>query len=202
VSGRLHKRDLDKDPLEQFQRWFSQAKADSGLPNPNAMILCTLSPEGWPEGRPVLLKQVDAAGFVFYTNRGSDKGKSIAALPKAELVFHWDPIGRQVRVRGGLSQIDDAMADAYFASRPRESQLGAWASSQSQEVASRDDMDEKYRNMEQKYLGLSVPRPPYWSGYRLAPNRFEFWQQDTFRFHDRFRYSSVDGSWKLVRLYP
>jgi pyridoxamine 5'-phosphate oxidase len=202
VTQRLHKRDLSADPLEQFNAWFSEAKAKSGLPNPNAMILCTFSPEGWPEGRPVLLKQVDTQGYVFFTNLKSDKGISIAALPKAELVFHWDPLGRQVRIRGSLEQVSEFQADAYFASRARESQLGAWASEQSHPVESREAMDQKFHDMEQIYLGMTIPRPAFWSGFRLVPNRIEFWQADVHRFHDRFRYSLDNKIWNLSRIYP
>lgn len=202
MTARLHKKDLSADPFEQFEFWFSDAKSKSGLPNPNSMTLCTFSPDGWPEGRPVLLKHFDAAGFAFFTNLESDKGRSIRALPKAELVFHWDPLGRQIRIRGPLAQVSDAEADAYFASRPRENQLGAWASSQSREIATRELMDEKFHDMEQKFFGKVVPRPPYWSGQRLAPNRFEFWQADPHRFHDRFRYNIEGKSWKLSRVYP
>jgi pyridoxamine 5'-phosphate oxidase len=202
VTQRLHKRDLSRDPLEQFEAWFSQAKSKSQLPNPNAMMLCTVSPEGWPEGRPVLLKHHDADGFVFFTNLKSEKGLSLAAHPRAELVFHWDPLGRQIRIRGSVQQVSDAQADAYFASRPRESQLGAWASDQSEPVGSWEEMNEKFQNMELKYSGIKVPRPPHWSGFKIVANRIEFWQQDAFRFHDRFRYSLENGNWLLTRLYP
>jgi len=202
VSARLHRRDLDPDPLAQFKRWFEEARLKSGLPNPNAMTLCSVSPSGWPEGRLVLLKEADARGFVFFTNLESDKGKSLAARPQAELVFHWDPLGRQVRIQGALTPVSDEEADAYFASRARESQIAAWASQQSRPVESRRVMDEKYRLMEQKYEGHEVLRPPYWSGLRLAPQRYEFWQADINRFHDRFRYHFETGTWTISRYYP
>jgi pyridoxamine 5'-phosphate oxidase len=202
VSGKLHKKDLAADPFAQFSLWFEEAKAKSGQPNPNAMTLCTVSPQGWPEGRQVLLKRADSAGFVFYTNLESEKGLSLKALPRAELVFHWDSLGRQVRIRGEVGLVGAAEADAYFASRPRESQLGAWASSQSQPVASVEVMNQKFHDMEQKYLGMAVPRPPYWSGFRLVPNRIEFWQADANRFHDRFRYNKEGEKWRLGRFYP
>ncbi len=202
MSERIRKKDLKPDPMEQFELWFNEAKAKSGLPNPNSMTLCTFSPDGWPEGRPVLLKQHDSRGFVFFTNMQSEKGRSIKALPKAELVFHWDVLGRQIRIRGELAQVSDSEADAYFAFRPKENQIGAWASSQSEIAASWEEMDQRFRNAEQRYAGQEIPRPPYWSGYRLLPNRIEFWKADPHRFHDRFRYYFEAGQWKLVRLYP
>lgn len=202
MSQRLHKRDLHEDPIQQFKIWFEEAKLQSGLPNPNTMILCTVSPEGWPEGRPVLLKDLDERGFVFFTNLESDKGRAIIVLPKAEMVFHWDTMGRQVRVRGDLSLVRDAEADAYFATRPRESQIAAWASRQSQSVESRAEMDRNFHSMEQKFLNKAVPRPSHWSGFRLAPNRVEFWKADIHRFHDRFKYNLEQGHWNLKRIYP
>jgi pyridoxamine 5'-phosphate oxidase len=202
MNQRLRGRDLKEDPIEQFELWFEEAKRHSGLPNPNAMTLCTFSPEGWPEGRPVLLKLVDASGFVFFTNLESDKGRSLLALPKAELVFHWDSLGKQVRIRGPLTQVSDAEADAYFASRARESQLAAWASSQSRPVSSRAEMDEKFEKVEKEFFGKVVPRPKYWSGFRLFPNRIEFWKDDPRRFHDRFRYSHSGDKWIVSRIYP
>lgn len=202
MNARLHERDLHADPIRQFAFWFEDAKAKSGLPNPNAMTLCSLSPEGWPEGRPVLLKQFDEQGFVFYTNFHSEKGRALLALPRAELVFHWDALGRQVRIQGNVAAVSDAEADAYFASRERDSQIGAWASSQSEPVDSRRTMDQKFHDVKQKYENLEIPRPPHWSGFRLLPQRLEFWQADPHRFHDRFRYHFEAGHWTLRRYYP
>ena len=199
---RLRKRDLNPNPLAQFEAWFAAAKSDSGLPNPNAFTLSTHSIDGWPEARVLLLKAVDERGFVFYTNFESDKGRALLANPKLELNFFWDPMGRQVRVRGKASRVSDAEADLYFASRPRASQLGAWASQQSREVESREAMERKFIELEKKFEGGEVPRPPHWSGFRVAPERFEFWQADPFRFHDRFRYAKDGTGWKISRIYP
>jgi len=202
MNERLHQRDLDPDPIKQFAIWFEEAKLKSGLPNPNSMVLCTFSPEGWPEGRPVLLKHFDERGFVFYTNLDSAKGRAIQALAKAELVFHWDSLGRQLRIRGELVLVADTEADAYFTTRHRESQLAAWASIQSHAVSSREKMEERFRDMEQKFKDKSIPRPSNWSGYRLSANRIEFWKADLHRFHDRFQYSLEKGKWELNRIYP
>jgi pyridoxamine 5'-phosphate oxidase len=199
---RLHKRDLQPDPFEQFSQWFEEAQAKSGLPNPNAMTLCTLGAEGWPEGRLVLLKSHDPDGFVFYTNLESDKGRALLHSPRCELVFHWDSLGRQLRIRGEAGALEPKEADAYFASRARESQIGAWASRQSREVASREAMDQAYAEIQKKYEGKEIPRPPHWSGFRVRPERFEFWQAAANRFHDRFRYFLEGNSWRLSRIQP
>jgi pyridoxamine 5'-phosphate oxidase len=202
TRGRLHRAQLANDPIEQFRRWFDEAKAGSGQPNPNAMTVCTISQDGWPEGRPVLLKSFDSAGFVFYTNFQSDKGRALLANPRIEAVFHWDNLGRQIRIRGEVVRVSDADADAYFRTRARGSQIGAWASDQSREVASFEVMDEKFHNVEIQYAGNEVPRPPHWSGFRIVPNRIEFWQADPFRFHDRFRYTFLNNQWNLNRFFP
>ncbi len=202
VTTRLRSRDLAKDPYAQFSAWLAAAKKGAGLANPDAMCLCTYGEDGWPEGRMVLLKGISQDGFVFYTNLRSDKGRAIARTPKAELVFYWDALGRQSRIQGTLSPVDDGEADAYFASRARSSQIGAWASEQSHHVGSREAMDHRFSEFEEKFKGGPVPRPPHWSGFRLSPRRFEFWQADPFRFHDRFRYSLENGVWILGRLFP
>jgi pyridoxamine 5'-phosphate oxidase len=199
---RLHKKDLHPDPFAQFDAWLAEAGLKSGLANPNAFTLSTRSTDGWPEARVLLLKAADARGFVFYTNFESDKGRAILAEPRVELNFFWDPLGRQVRVRGLAGRVSDAEADLYFATRPRASQLGAWASQQSREVPSRQAMDLSYQEMERKFEGREVSRPPHWSGFRVAPERFEFWQADPFRFHDRFRYAKDGARWKITRVYP
>ena len=201
-TQRLHKKDLNPDPFIQFESWLNEAKLKSGLPNPNACTVASLSPEGWPELRVVLLKSMDRLGFVFYTNFESDKGRALLAKPKTELNFHWDPLGRQARVRGTAKPVSDGEADAYFASRARQSQIGAWASQQSREVASREAMDARFAEFEKKFEGKEVMRPPYWSGFRVVPERFEFWQADPNRFHDRFQYLKLDGDWKISRIYP
>ena len=199
---RLQIGDLEKDPYAQFVNWYQHALDRSGLPNPNAMTLCTVTADGWPEGRPVLLKTHDAKGLVFYTNFHSAKGQALLANPKAELVFHWDTLGRQIRVQGTVEAVSNAEADAYFATRPRASQIGAWASDQGEKVASFEVMDQKLHDSEQKYSGIPVPRPLYWSGFRVLPMRYEFWQADSHRFHDRFRYFKTEQGWELSRIYP
>ena len=199
---RLHKKDLNPDPFIQFEAWLNEAKLKSGQPNPNACTLSSLSPEGWPELRVVLLKSMDRLGFVFYTNFESDKGVALLANPKTEMNFHWDAMGRQANVRGLAKPVSAGEADAYFASRPRQSQIGAWASQQSREVASREAMDLKFSEFDKKFEGKEVQRPPYWSGFRVVPERFEFWQADPNRFHDRFEYAKHNGEWVISRIYP
>jgi pyridoxamine 5'-phosphate oxidase len=198
----LSKRDFGPDPFESFAAWFGAAEKSSGLPHPNAMALATLGEDGYPQARIVLLKGWDREGLRFYTNGESEKGRALAAHPKAELCFHWDVLGRQVRVRGGVRPSGDADSDAYFASRPRESQLAAWASEQSRPVADRAAMDARYAEMERRFEGQAVPRPPHWGGWLLSPVRFEFWQQGAHRFHDRFAYLKSGQGWDFSRLNP
>jgi pyridoxamine 5'-phosphate oxidase len=149
-----------------------------------------------------LLKQFDQMGFVFFTNYDSDKAKGIEALPRAELVFHWDALGRQVRIQGELSRLDAAASDQYFASRARDSQIGAWASLQSRPVESTDSMNRRWEEVKAKFEGKEVPRPENWGGYRLKMRRMEFWLADEFRFHDRFRYYINEGKWEIKQIYP
>lgn len=198
----LSEKDLAPDPLAQFGAWLKAAEAESGQRNPNAMTLCTVGADGWPQGRMVLLKGWGQDGLCFYTNLGSEKALALKAVPKAELVFHWDKMGRQVRVRGSVQAMTPAEAAVYFASRARESRLGAWASMQSLTIASREALEAVFQAVEKKFSGREVPLPSHWGGFRLEPDRFEFWQEGAHRFHDRFRYERRAQSWSLSRLQP
>jgi pyridoxamine 5'-phosphate oxidase len=189
------------DPILLFSQWLAEATASE--PNdPGAMTLATVDAAGRADARIVLLKEASEAGFVFYTNRGSAKGEEIAANPHGALVFHWKSRRRQVRVRGPVSPIDDARSDAYFASRARESQIGAWASQQSQPLDSRETFEAATAAIAQRYTG-EVPRPPHWGGYALVPQEIEFWADRPFRLHDRVRFTrDGSGGWDRQRLYP
>lgn len=196
--------DLDHvaaEPFAQFQRWFDEARrvVDGEV---NAMTLATVSPDGAPAARVVLLKGVDARGFVFYTNRLSRKGMELSAEPRCALCFLWDAVARQVRVEGVAEPVDDAEADAYFASRPRGSQLGAWASPQSEVVPSRAHLDAALAAVTARFEGADVPRPPHWGGYRVVPRAVEFWQGRTSRLHDRLRYTREGLGWRVDRVAP
>jgi pyridoxamine 5'-phosphate oxidase len=195
--------DAASDPLVQFERWFADARS-AGMREPNAMTLATVDDEGQPWGRIVLLKGVDHRGFVFYTNYESQKGHQLAANPKAALVFYWPELERQVRITGEVAKVSRAESDAYFQSRPRGSQLGAWASRQSALIDNRLQVEERMQQLEQEYAGhAAVPLPPFWGGYRLVPASLEFWQGRPNRLHDRLRYT-IDrkGIWKRERLSP
>lgn len=192
--------DLDSDPIEQFQRWFAEA-AEAGIPEPNAMTLATASAEGAPSARTVLLKGVNNSGFTFFTNTTSRKGDDLAANPRAALVFWWGAVERQVRIEGDVERVADEEADAYFASRPRESKLGAWASPQSHTVADRAALHEAMKEMALRYPD-EVPRPPHWGGYRVVPTAIEFWQGRPGRMHDRLRYMRNGEGWRIERLGP
>lgn len=194
---------LPSQPIDIFDDWLNEAAASE--PNdPNAMSLASVSDEGMPNVRMVLLKGHDARGLVFYTNLESQKGDELSQAPKAALCFHWKSLHRQVRVQGLVSAVDDAEADAYFNSRGRQSRLGAWASVQSRPLASRAELEAAYAEMDAKYPGDSIPRPPHWSGRRVMPLRFEFWQDGAHRLHDRLVYSrsSEAAAWTMQRLYP
>jgi pyridoxamine 5'-phosphate oxidase len=191
------------DPFRLFSIWFEDASKSE--PNdPNAMTLATVDDGGMPDARMVLLKGFDAAGFVFYTHLASAKGREIAGQPKAALVFHWKSLRRQVRVRGTVAQVGDAEADEYFASRPRQSQIGAWASRQSQPLESRFAFEQAIAKYAAKYLIGEVPRPAGWSGFRITPLAIEFWHDRPFRLHDRivFTRTKEGEAWVKTRLYP
>lgn len=196
-----------RDPFDLFAAWFEEA--EQAEPNdPNAMALATLGEDGVPCLRMVLLKGYDAEGFVFYTNLESRKGRQLQAHPKAALLFHWKSLRRQVRVEGPVGPVSAAEADAYFATRPRQSQIGAWASDQSRPLEGRFELEKRVARYAAKYAIGKVPRPSQWSGFRIAADRIEFWQDGAFRLHDRLVYHRVDGAaaggpgWWTERLFP
>ena len=198
--------DLAPDPVSMFRRWLDDTVA-AGLHEPNAMVVATVSPEGRPSSRMVLLKGVDERGFVFFTNYESRKAADIAAIPHVSLLFPWHDLQRQVRVEGTASKVSAEESEAYFASRPRESQLGAWASPQSRVVASRSALDERYGGVLAQFAGLDeVPVPPHWGGFRVAPYAVEFWQGRKGRMHDRMVYRRAEDDphapWVVERLAP
>lgn len=188
------------DPFELFAGWLDEAGA-SEINDPNAMTLATVDGDGLPDARTVLLKGHDRRGFVFYTNLGSAKGRELATTPRAALLFHWKSQRRQVRVRGDVSPVSDEEADAYFASRPHGSRIGAWASDQSRPARDRAELERRVSERETEF-GESVPRPPHWSGLRVAPRQIEFWQDGAFRVHDRFLYTRDGDAWRVQRLFP
>jgi pyridoxamine 5'-phosphate oxidase len=191
------------DPLALFGQWFAEAKA-SEPSDPDAMALATVDAQGLPDVRMVLLKGYDAAGFVFYTNRQSAKGAELAANPRAALNFHWKSLRRQVRVRGLVGPVSDQESDAYFASRARDTQIGAWASAQSRPMDGPLALQKRVALQAAKFALGRIPRPPHWGGYRLTPLAIEFWRERPFRLHDRLAFSRVDASapWASVHLYP
>lgn len=201
-SEYLDERTLDTNPIKQFQRWFDEALAKT-LKLPEAMTLATSTKEGRPSARMVLLKQVDERGFVFYTNYNSRKAKELAGNPVAALLFYWTELDRQVRIEGTISKVSAEESDAYFQTRPRDTQLGALASSQSTVVSNRAELDRRFADLEQQYKGRPIPRPAHWGGYRLKPNSIEFWQQGSSRLHDRILYQlKENGDWAMKRLAP
>ncbi|MBC8161901.1 MAG: pyridoxamine 5'-phosphate oxidase [Roseiflexaceae bacterium] len=193
--------DLDRDPLAQFRSWFETA-VQAGLPEPNAMTLASATRAGRPSARVVLLKGLDARGFVFYSNFESRKGRELIENSFAALVFLWDELERQVRVEGAVEQVAAGEADAYFASRPWGSRLGAWASAQSAVLADRAALEARYAALAVQYEGQDVPRPPHWGGFRVVPDTLEFWQGRSSRLHDRLRYTRTGDEWRVERLSP
>lgn len=201
LSGLLEK-DLARDPFRQFEQWFQEAEAAKVI-EPNAMTLSTAAREGRPSARTVLLKGMDARGFVFYSNYASRKGLELAANPYATLLFPWLALERQVIVEGSLSQVSREESAVYFHSRPRASQLGAWVSQQSSIISGRAPLEAAFKAVEKTYAGAEVPLPPNWGGYRLAPTSIEFWQGRRSRLHDRLRYRrETNGTWTIERLAP
>jgi len=189
------------EPMEQFAKWMQEA-ITAKLPEPNAMTLSTLSADGYPDSRVVLLKEANEEGFVFYTNYNSDKAQQMGLDPKVSLTFLWKDLQRQVRVLGEASKEDEAKSEAYFQSRPRGSQLGAWVSPQSDVIPSRDFLEDRLVALEAQYEGKPIPKPPHWGGYVVAPTAIEFWQGRPSRLHDRIRYTKLDGRWVIQRIAP
>ena len=188
------------DPFSQFEQWL-QVAVEAELEEPNAMVVATVDAAGQPWSRFVLLKAVGPAGFDFYTNYESDKSNQIATNPKASLTFGWLPLRRQVNIAGSVQPVPGPECDAYWSVRPRASQLGAWASAQSRPLSSRQELLDRYADIDVTY-GDDVPRPPHWGGWRVVPHTIEFWQGRSNRLHDRLRYRLVGGGWELVRLSP
>ena len=223
-TGGLEESQLDADPLRQFQRWFDAAAGNEGgrmrkfcvdiykafaalfgakAIEANAMGLATADREGQPSVRTVLLKGVDSRGFIFFTNYSSRKGSELTDNPRAALVFYWPELERQVCVAGIVTQVSREESEAYFRTRPRASRIGAWASDQSAVVRGRDELEEKFREMEKRFAGKEIPIPANWGGYQLKPQRVEFWQGRASRMHDRFCYTrGGDGGWRIQRLAP
>lgn len=197
----LDVKDVGSDPFTQFDLWMNEA-IRAHIPEPHAMHLATCDAQGQPAVRVVLLRQYDSQGFVFYTNYLSAKGQEIASNPKAAINFFWQPIERQVRISGTLSMLSPETSDAYFAGRPYDSQLGAWASNQSEVLQSREQLEEKLKHLAKTYAPGNVPRPPHWGGYILQPHKIEFWQGRPGRVHDRILFSRENENWKITRLSP
>lgn len=203
ARGALRRADLAADPIEQFQRWLTAA-THAGILEPNAMTLATITADGMPNARVVLLKGVDAAGFRFFTNYQSQKGDELAANPVATLVFYWDVLHRQVRVHGQVERLSATESAAYFQVRPRDSQIGAWASPQSASIADRSTLRRAVEAAAERFAtSEQIPRPPHWGGYVVKPSWIEFWQGRMNRLHDRFRYRRLaNAAWRIERLAP
>jgi len=198
----LSQRDLDPDPIAQFRIWLEDART-AGIQFPETMALATTDPRGRPSVRHVLLRGLDQRGFVFYTSYESRKGRELAANPRTAVAFYWRELERQVCVTGTIERTTREESEAYFRTRPREARLGAWASRQSAVATSREELDDRYREIEQRFPGEDIPLPPHWGGFRLLPDTIEFWKGREHRLHDRIRYTRrPDGAWTIERLYP
>ena len=189
------------DPLALFGEWLNSAESQE-INDPNAVALATVGADGMPDVRMVLLKGFDAGGFVFYTNLESDKGNQLKNNMKAALCFHWKSLRRQVRLAGAVNNVSAAEADAYFATRPRDAQIGAWASQQSRPLPNRGELERQIANFGARFSSGAVPRPPHWSGFRILPRRMEFWEERPFRLHDRLVFLRDGQSWRTERLFP
>ncbi len=197
----LNEKEIDPNPFTQFKIWFDQA-LEAQLPEPNAMTVASATPEGKPSARILLLKDFDHRGFVFFTNYHSHKGQEIAVNSQAALVFWWAELERQVRISGTVEKVDAAESDQYFWSRPVNSQISAWASNQSQAIASRVELEQRWIELQHQYANQQIPRPPHWGGLRVIPTEIEFWQGRSSRLHDRLLYTLNDGAWQISRLSP
>ncbi len=197
----LREEEVDPDPLAQFRAWLDE-EVRAGLRLPAPMLLGTATPAGRPAARTVLLNGFDARGFAFFTNYESRKGRELADNPRAVLLFVWAGHARQVGIEGRVEKLSAAESDEYFRGRPRDSQLGAWASRQSAVISGREVLDERVRQLAGQFRGLAIPRPPYWGGFRLDPEAIEFWQSRPDRLHDRLRYRRLEGRWHIERLSP
>ena len=189
------------DPFALFDRWYREAR-EAGLYLPESMALATATADGQPSVRQVLLKAFDERGFVFYTNFDSRKGEEIAENPRGALAVHWPVLQRQVRINGGVEKTTEEESYAYFSSRPRGSQVGAWASDQSSVLGGREELERSFREAQERFSGGDIPLPPFWGGYRVIPETFEFWQGRANRLHDRLRFTRTGGDWTIDRLYP
>lgn len=197
----LDRSDVDPDPIVQFTRWFDEARRADIL-EPNAMTLATATPDGLPSARVVLLKDVSARGFTFYTDYRSQKGEELAANPRAALVFLWKEIERQVRITGRVERVSREESEGYYRSRPAGSRVGAWASVQSSVLDSRATLEDAVAAAQARFEGTDIPLPPHWGGYRVVPDSLEFWQGRQSRLHDRLRYRALEGGWSIERLSP
>ena len=197
----VHESSINRDPFAQFNQWYGQARR-TGLPLPNSFALATVTPDGKPDARMLLLKGVDEKGFVFFTNYESRKANEIAKNPNATMVFHWNELFRQIRIEGRLEKVSAEESDAYFQSRVRGSRIGAWASRQSSVIADREELEAQVKEIELRYKGQHIPCPPFWGGFRLIPERIEFWQGRPDRLHDRLCFMREGDGWKMFRLSP
>ncbi len=200
-SKKLARTDVDKDPINQFNKWFNEADA-SKIEEVNAMTLSTVSKDGKPAGRIVLLKGIENNGFVFFTNYNSEKGQHLAENPFASLTFYWKELERQVRIDGRVEKISQEESNAYFKTRPYKSRVGAWVSDQSKPLSSRFELMRKFAIKAAKLVGKEIPLPDFWGGYILIPNRLEFWQGRPSRLHDRINYTLINNKWQIDRLFP
>lgn len=198
----LDRGDLNDDPFAQFALWYQQAD-EAGIAEPHAMVVSTVDTDGMPDSRAVLARSMDASGFTFFTNYESAKSTHLQTHPVAAALFPWFVLHRQVRLRGAVEQVSGKESDEYFASRPRGSQIGAWASLQSSSLGERETLEQRVQDFETQFANDDVPRPPHWGGWRIVPEAIEFWQGRPSRLHDRFVYTKMpDGSWNIDRLYP
>ncbi len=201
VANTLTENDAVANPFQQFAIWFEQAE-QAGLIDHTAMHVATVTADGKPDVRVLLLKDFDEQGFVFFTNYQSRKGLELETTPQVCLNFWWDKLARQIRIHGQVERVTSQESDEYFATRLRGSQVGAWASQQSQKLSNRAILEQRVAEIEQQYQGQTIPRPPHWGGYRVRPHEIEFWQGRESRLHDRLRYQLIDNKWQLSRLFP